>query len=319
MTETIQKSSGSMKAYWTALRAYSFPASIVPVIYGAVLAVILNPGLKFNILFFAFTLIGCMSVHIVANLINDIFDYKKGVDKKDNEIGVPHGGSHVLSEGLLTIKQMWIETIIFLFIAVACGVYLYFQIGNWVLYLSLAGLFMSVFYTASPVQFKYKALGDIGVFLGFGTGMTLGSYIVQTGQFSWIPVIVSIPFGLLIVAILHANNIRDMKFDNMFGIKTLPIIIGEKPSKYFYNFTILGAYASIVFFVIFGLLPYFALLNFITLPIAIKLIKMLNHVPTEPMAKFEWGTKHNVMTAQFNMQFGLALIAGLIIAKLFFM
>jgi 1,4-dihydroxy-2-naphthoate octaprenyltransferase len=155
------------------------------------------------------------------------------------------------------------------------------------------------------------------VFLSFGVGMTLGSYYVQVKEFSWVPMLLSVPIGMLIIAILHSNNIRDMKFDRTFGVKTIPILIGESASKYMYDVLILGAYASIILFVVFGLLPWPALLNLVTLPAALKLIKMLKNIPEETLPRWELGTKHNIMTAQFNMQFGLMLNIGLLLAWFF--
>jgi 1,4-dihydroxy-2-naphthoate polyprenyltransferase len=314
MTQNSTPAPKGLKLFMMAVRAYAFPASIVPIFYGSILAVILNPGLKFNYINFFITLIGAVAIHITTNIVNDIYDFKKGIDKEDKETGIPHGGSQVLSMELVSKKFMKTVGIISTLVAIATGVYLYTQAGNWIIYLSIFGLFSAIYYTAAPFALKYKALGDVQVFLSFGTGMTLGAYIVQTHEFSWIPVILSIPFGLLIDAILHSNNIRDINFDGQFGVKTLPILIGERLSFYFYYFLILGSYTSIVIFVITGLLPWPALLNLITFPAALKLLKMLKDYPQETMARYELGTKHNVMTAQFNTQFGLALTIGLLLA-----
>ena len=313
---TISPPNG-IKLFMMAVRAYAFPASIVPIFYGSILAIILNPGIKFNYINFFVTLIGAVAIHITTNVVNDIYDFKKGIDKEDKEIGIPHGGSQVLSMNLVSKKFMKTVGIISTLLAIATGVYLYTQAGNWIIYLSIFGLFSAIYYTATPFALKYKALGDIQVFLSFGTGMTLGAYIVQTHEFSWIPVILSIPFGLLIDAILHSNNIRDINFDGKFGVKTLPILIGERLSFYFYYFLILGAYTSILIFVITGLLPWLALINLVTFPAAFKLLKMLKNYPQDTMARYELGTKHNVMTAQFNTQFGLALTIGLLISLFF--
>lgn len=317
MTETIQKPAG-LKLWLMAARAYSFPASIIPVLLGSVLAVLLNPGLHFNILNFGLTLTGCILVQVGTNLINDIFDFDKGIDKEDKELGIPHGGSMVISLGFVTIKQMKTAAFFSLLISFLIGVYLYTQAGMWILYLSIFGLLSAVFYTAKPLALKYKALGDLQVIISFGVGMTLGSYIVQTGEFSIMPVIISIPLGLLIDAILHSNNIRDINFDGKFGVKTLPILIGEKLSVKFYYFLILGAYLAVLLFVVLKILPWFALLSFITLPLALKLVKMSEGFPVDTQARFEYGTKHIMMTAQLNMMFGLTLVIGLLVSYLFF-
>lgn len=301
-----------------AARAYSFPASIIPVLFGSVLAVLLNPGLQFNFLNFFLCLFGCIFVHVGTNLINDIYDYEKGMDKEDKTLGIPHGGSMVLSMGIVTIKQMKTGAFISLLIASLIGIYLYMVAGVWILYLALFGLFSAIFYTAKPIALKYKALGDIQVIISFGLGMTLGAYIVQTHQFSYLPLVFAIPLGLLIDAILHSNNIRDINFDGKFGVKTLPILIGEKLSVKVYYGLILGAYLCVILFVALKMLPWFALLSLITLPLALKLVKMSDGFPVESHARFEYGTKHIMMTAQLNMMFGLTLVIGLLISYLFF-
>jgi len=305
------------KLFMMAIRAYAFPASIIPILYGSILSVLLVPGLKFNFFYFALTLIGAMAVHVGSNIINDIYDFKKGIDKEDPETGIPHGGSLVLSKGFVSMGGMKVIAFGSLILASLIGVYLWMVVGVWILYLMIFGLLSAIYYTANPFALKYKALGDVQVFLSFGVGMTLGSYVVQTGHFSWLPVILSTPIGLLIIAILHSNNIRDMKFDGAFGVKTIPILIGQKLSIYMYYALIFGAYASIIVFVAFRLLPWPALLNLITLPTALKLLKMIRDIPDETLPRWELGTKHNILTAQFNMQFGLMLNLGLLIAFLF--
>lgn len=305
------------KLFLMAARAYSFPASIIPVLYGSILAMLLVPGIKFNFFYFALTLIGAISVQVGSNIINDIYDYKKGIDKEDPDTGIPHGGSMVISKGFVSISGMKALAFGSLVLSGLIGIFLWIMVGPWILYLMIFGLFAAMYYTANPIALKYKALGDLMVFLTFGVGMTLGAYIVQTHQFSWLPVVLSTPIGLLIIAILHSNNIRDMKFDGAFGVKTIPILIGQKMSIYMYDVLIIGAYASIILFVVLGLLPWLALLNLLTLPTALKLIRMVNNIPDENLLRWEVGTKHNIMTAQFNMQFGLMLNIGLLIAFLF--
>ena len=153
-------------ALWMmAARAYSFPASIIPVLFGSMLAVLLNPGLQFNFINFLLCLIGCILVQVGTNLINDIYDYDKGIDKEDKELGIPHGGSMVISMGLVSLKQMKTGAVISLLVAFLIGVYLYLQAGSWILYLAVFGLLSAIFYTAKPLALKYKALGDLQVII----------------------------------------------------------------------------------------------------------------------------------------------------------
>jgi len=315
--EQDMKAPKGLKLFLMAVRAFAFPASIMPVLYGSILSVLLVPGVKFNFFYFALTLIGAMAVHVGSNIVNDIYDFKKGIDKEDPEIGIPHGGSLVLSKGFVSMGNMKMIAFGSLILASAIGIFLWMMIGVWILYLMIFGLFAAIYYTANPFALKYKALGDVMVFLSFGVGMTLGAYYVQTHMFSWLPMVLSTPIGLLIIAILHSNNIRDMKFDGAFGVKTIPILIGQKLSIYMYYALLFSAYASIILFVAFKLLPWPALLNLVTLPTALKLVKMIRDIPDETTSRWEIGTKHNIMTAQFNMQFGIMLNLGLLIAFLF--
>ncbi|HMQ70511.1 MAG TPA: 1,4-dihydroxy-2-naphthoate octaprenyltransferase [Ignavibacteria bacterium] len=301
-----------------AARAYSFPASIIPVLFGSVLAVLLNPGLDFSFINFILCLTGCIMVQVGTNIINDIYDFEKGIDKEDKELGIPHGGSMVISKGLVSMKQMKTAAVVSLLIASLIGVYLYTVAGVWIIYLTLFGLLSAIFYTAKPFALKYKALGDIQVIISFGLGMTLGAYIVQTKEFSYMPLLFSIPIGLLIDAILHSNNIRDINFDGKFGVKTLPILVGEKVSIKLYYGMVLGAYLILIVFVVMGMLPWFSLLALITLPLALKVTKMSDSFPPDGMERFEYGTQHIMMTAQLNMIFGLTLVIGLLISYLFF-
>jgi 1,4-dihydroxy-2-naphthoate octaprenyltransferase len=316
--ETMAPPKGA-KLWLMASRAYSFPASIIPVLFGSTLALVFQPGLKFNWVVFALALVGSVLAQVGANLINDIYDYKIGIDREDKKNGIPHGGSMVLSMNFMTVDQMKMGATVALVAGALIGFYLYLLAGPWIIYLTLFGVLSSVIYTATPAAFKYKALGDIQVFVSFGCVITLGSYMVQTHEFSWMPVLLSLPLGFLIDAILHTNNIRDISFDGKFKVKTLPLLIGESASIKFYYFLIFGAYAMVAVFVALKLLPYTALLCLITLPIGIKLCKMANHFPKNPHERYEYGVKHIMMTAQLNMQFGLTMIVGILVYYFFLM
>ena len=138
------------KLFMMAIRAYAFPASIIPILYGSILSVLLVPGLKFNFFYFALTLIGAMAVHVGSNIINDIYDFKKGIDKEDPETGIPHGGSLVLSKGFVSMGGMKVIAFGSLILASLIGVYLWMVVGVWILYLMIFGLLSAIYYTANP-------------------------------------------------------------------------------------------------------------------------------------------------------------------------
>ncbi len=141
-----------------------------------------------------------------------------------------------------------------------------------------------------------------------GPAMVLGAYFVQAHHFSWKPVLYSIPIGLLVDAILHSNNLRDIVNDGVVKIKTVPILIGEKWAKIMYEALVFGAYIITLLLVFAGGLTAFALLVFLSLPLAVRVVKMVHNkekVPTEKFAMID------ASTAQVHLAFGLLMVIGL--------
>jgi 1,4-dihydroxy-2-naphthoate octaprenyltransferase len=175
--------------------------------------------------------------------------------------------------------------------------------------MAIGGTF-GVFYTTGPIEFKYRALGDVAVFISFGPAMVMGAYYVQAHHFSWSPVLYAIPIALLVDAVLHSNNLRDIESDKMVKIKTMPILIGEKRAKVVYHVLIFGSYFSTLVLVLFAGLSPFSLLTFISIPLAVKLSNLVQHkgeVPPEQFAMVDAGT------AQLHLTFGLLMITALLL------
>ncbi|MFN3821214.1 MAG: prenyltransferase, partial [bacterium] len=176
--------------------------------------------------------------------------------------------------------------------------------------LGLIGLLGGYAYTGKPLGFKYIALGDLGVFLLMGPLMTLGAYFALTGEMSLDPVLISIPIGLLTVAILHANNTRDIIHDSQAQVKTVAVLLGLSASRYYYAALVLGALLFVLALVAWGLLSLWSLLTLFSLPLALKNIRqMLN----AQMGKVEEIAMLDVHTAQHHLLFGLLLLLSLVL------
>jgi 1,4-dihydroxy-2-naphthoate octaprenyltransferase len=96
---------------------------------------------------------------------------------------------------------------------------------------------------------KYHALGDLAVFLNFGLLGALGAWIVQTRSFSWLPVVWTVPMALLVIAILHANNWRDIATDGDRRVRTFASVLGDRGSEAYYAFLIFGSMAIVLAYV----------------------------------------------------------------------
>jgi len=310
MSETKQndpKTRSKFNIWIQAFRPFAYSASVIPVILAAMLALTYNSE-GTNWFLFPVILICAVLFHTGANLVSEYFDYKNQVDKPDT-----FGSSRVLVEGLLLPKQVLNAGIIAFALGFILGLILVYFRGTDILILGLIGLIGGFFYTAKPFQFKYIALGDLLIFILFGPLLVLGAYLGLTGDLNYSVLLVSIPVGFLVVAILHANNTRDMKFDRRAKIKTLAMLIGLKGAKFEYYFLIFGAFLSVIILILFNIISPWSLLVFLSLPPALKNVKIISNVDAENPSSI---AMLDVLTAQHHMIFGLLLSVGILISYL---
>ena len=300
------------RVWLLALRPFSFTASIVPAVYGGLLALTLRsrggiPAFRFDGVDFFVTIVGCVAVHAASNLVNDFFDHRSGIDQPDN-----FGAVNVLVRKLMTPVHVSIEAAGAFFVAAGCGLYLTLQAGpaaQWPLVaLIVFGALSAYFYTAPPFAFKNRGFGDLQVMLSFALAMVFGAFYVQTKTLSWLPVIDALPVGLLVVDILHINNLRDLATDRAAGIATIAIALGDAGAKRLHHLYVAAAYAVTVALVAFSLLPPWTLLVFASVPAALALgraVQDLGVAGPDPMIV--------VKTARFHALFGALLILGLLL------
>jgi len=178
--------------------------------------------------------IGLVFAHATNNLVNDLTDYKKGVDK-DNYYRTQYG-PQPLESGLLSIKQLYAYIAGTGAIAAIAGLILVLtqrsspQPGNpWVtLGLMLAGVVFVLFYTW---PLKYIGLGEITVFLVWGPLMIGGGFYAITGAWSWGAVAACLPYALATVTVIFGKHIDKRREDKEKKIYTLPVLLGEKVSR----------------------------------------------------------------------------------------
>lgn len=255
------------------LRAPFFTATIVPILLGTGIAYNLTNSI--NLFYFGLTLLGGLLLHGGANVINDYFDHKSQNDELNKEFISPFtGGSRMIQEKLMTPKEVLIEAIVCLVLGSAIGIYLTIKIGLVILAIGIFGVFSAVFYVDPKVKLVGRGIGEIFIGLNFGIAMTFGAYFVQTSQFSWIPIIASIPVAILIAALLYINEFQDAKADEAVGKNHLVILLGKKRAANGYVFLMLATYLAVVIGVVTDSLPPITLSALLTIPIAFKAIKI---------------------------------------------
>jgi len=297
--------------WWQATRPFSFTVSILPPILGGIIAKMENPGMKVNWPLFALALIGCVIAHAGANMIGDYFDFKKRVDREGT-----FGSSGVLISNLIEPKKVFIGSMVAYIIASSIGIYIAYTIPNgmYLILIIIVGAVLGLFYAAEPFSFKYHALGDLAVFISFGPAMTLGAYFVQAHHFSWTPILYAIPVAFLVDAVLHSNNLRDIKNDSAVNIKTVAILIGEQNSKRMYYGLIVSAYISVVLLIIANGLPVVSLITLLSLPLALKLIRTVKHKNKVPEQQF---VMIDAATAQLHSVFSVLFVVSLLVEYYF--
>lgn len=304
---TIAVQPSGLKLWIQAVRAFSFPASIVPCLLGTMLALWLGNG---QILWYLvpFIFISSICLHAATNLISDYFDFKKGVDMDDT-----YGGSRVLVSGMLRLRQIAMGSITFFLLAFIIGLPIILARGEMILYLGIIGILGGYFYTGWPVGYKYVALGDLFVFALMGPLMVIGTFYALTGAYNSTVLLASLPVGFLVSGILQANNMRDIQHDRRANIKTVAVVMGSGFAKAEYLFLIIGAYIVVIALVAFKILSPWSLLVLLSLVPAMKNIKMIKGVTEENTAGI---AVLDVMTAQLHLMFGVLLSLSLLLAKI---
>lgn len=171
--------------------------------------------------------IGLVFAHGTNNFLNDLIDFKKGVDK-DNYFRTQYGPQPLVS-GLMTMRELLTYAAVTGLVAVICGALLVYMQGTTVLVLMLIGAFFVLFYTW---PLKYIGLGELSVLLVWGPLMVAGGYYTITGTWNWNVVLAGLPFGLGVAAALFGKHIDKYAADKELGVRTLPVLIGERAARY---------------------------------------------------------------------------------------
>ena len=243
-----------------AIRPKTLPAAVVPVVVGAAVA---GAAGKFVLMPMLAALLGAILIQIGTNFANDYYDFKSGADNEDRL-----GPTRVTQAGLIdatTVRNAMVGTFA---LSALVGVYLV-MVGGWpILVLGVLSIMSGVAYTGGPYPLGYHGLGDLFVFLFFGIAAVCGTYWVQAVEWSWVAFAASIPVGLLSVAILVVNNVRDIDTDRVAGKNTLAVRLGERRGRAQWYACVIGAFLMPVAQVAAGGSPWL-MLSWLSLPVAV--------------------------------------------------
>jgi len=283
--------------WYQAIRPRSLTATYIPIALGGVLAWRAD---AFDFAYFVLCLLGTLALQIAANLFNEYFDYRKGV-----ESGKTHGLGMILKNNLLTPNQVLAGGIASLVAGSLIGLFFVWQTGLLILYIGIAAVIVVVIYTATPFALAYIGLGEIAVFIFMGPLIVFGTYYVMVESQDWQPIITGLPIAFLVAAILHANNLRDLEADKIGGRHTLPVRFGRKFAQAEYLFLTFGGFVITVFLIGVGEAPVLTLLIVFAIPETWRLCKITTS--TEDVQRLHGVLVH---TARLHAIFGGLYVLG---------
>jgi 1,4-dihydroxy-2-naphthoate octaprenyltransferase len=200
---------------------------IITFISAAIAGILALRAGKFDLTLWLLLTVGLLMAHATNNLLNDLTDHIKGVDK-DNYFRAQYG-PQPLEHGLLDMRQVLLYAAVTGLIAVLAGGYLVYLRGTLGLILLGLGAFFVLFYTW---PLKYIGLGEPAVLVVWGPLMIGGGYFVITGDWDWNVVIASLPYALGATTVIFGKHIDKFAADKAKGIHTLPVLLGERNARY---------------------------------------------------------------------------------------
>ncbi len=281
-----------MKHWIEAARLRTLPLSVSGIIVGSMYALanptddVLTPTEVFNWRLFAFAILTTLGLQILSNFANDYGDGIKGTDNEDRV-----GPKRAIQSGVISpqaMKKAIVITSILTLISAILLIYLAFRDTNlgyslFYLVLGILAIASAIRYTVGNSAYGYRGFGDLFVFVFFGLVSTLGVNFLYSKQLDWILILPATAIGLLSVAVLNLNNMRDEASDRKSGKNTIVVKIGASNAKKYHYFLIIGAMVLVLIFAIlsdFHFDQYLFLLAYI--PLTKHLITVYkNHNPKE--------------------------------------
>jgi 1,4-dihydroxy-2-naphthoate octaprenyltransferase len=238
-------------------RPKTLPAAVAPVLVGTGAAVALG---GFRPVPALLALVVALALQVAVNYANDYSDGRRGTDADRV------GPMRLVGSGAATAHQVLVAAVLAFAVAAVAGLALAALSSWWLVAVGAVCIAAAWTYTGGPLPYGYRALGEVFVFVFFGPVAVVGTTYVQTGTLPGLAFAVAVPIGLLIVAILVVNNLRDIDGDALVGKRTLAVLLGDRATRLGYVGLLAGAFAVVAAV---GIVRPWALLALLATPLAL--------------------------------------------------
>ncbi len=307
------------KAHWNALDPFSRwlistrAAVLLMTLFAAIIAGIyaqIEGG--FDWLRFAAVAFGLVMAHATNNILNDLADHRRGVDK-DNAFRTQYGTQPV-EQGFMTQNQSRIMALITGIIGGLAGLWLVIGSEPLVVYFFLAGI---LFLFAYNWPLKHIGLGEPLVVIVWGPMMIGGGFLAITGYWSWEVAMASLPYALGPTAVLFGKHIDKIPWDKPRNVRTLPVLIGHLAARRTTLALLALQYLVVLYLVITGFFAWTLLVVFLALPYYIRPISRIFTKPTpddcpSDYPKEAWPLWFSSHAFMHNRKFGGLFLLGLL-------
>jgi 1,4-dihydroxy-2-naphthoate octaprenyltransferase len=260
---------------------------------------------------FVLVLVGFVVAHMISNLSNDYFGFKRGHDTPDSPR--MRYTVHPLASGVLSTTVLVTGLVILGIIGLSITAWFVAERGWLAVFFAVAGIAALWLYDAAPTPLKAIGLGEAACLVVWGPLMVGGGYAMITGEISLVSMIASIPYGLTVMTILNGKHIDQMPFDSGRGIRTLPVIIGARAAEWVNVVAIVAMYVIVAGLILAGSLSFTTALVVVAVPKAIAAIRRMSQPrPESPPPGFVgWPLWFHRVCLEHSRVFGWAYIGGL--------
>lgn len=272
--------SSPISLYFAATRPAFLIATLAACLLG--LASAIHSGVSFQLSAATLTILLALSVHAGVNVINDYFDALSGTDALNTERLYPFtGGSRFIQNGILTTTQTAYYGYYLLTFAMLGGLFLTWLVGAGLFVIGAVGVLIGWAYSAAPLRLNSRGLGELCVLAGF-LGVVVGADFVQRQVFSFQPLIIGMPYALLVTNLLYINQFPDLKADAAAGKRHLVVKLPLKYAVLIYPLLAVLAGVWLLYFIAIGNLPVQALLAAIPLIFSVSAAWILRQCAITP-------------------------------------